>query len=157
MVLAKSLCHQSRGIDTQGLQMAHNVCCPIRGNLPVGRKAGTEGGGNRQAVRKTLNYDPFSVEALQGRGNLVERVYPVRADLPSPLRKKDFVSHGHLDAILELLDLDLVTLNLGLQALIQILIGIVHIERRFILWERLLILLSRPATGHQPYDHQQQG
>jgi len=136
--------------------MADNVCCPGCGKLPVGRKARTEGGGNRQAVSKSLNYDPFSVEALQGWEDLVEHVNTVRADLPSLLRKKDFVGHGHLDAILELFDLDLVTLNLGLQAPNQVLIGIVQIKDLLFLRKRLLLLLLRPATGHQRHDHQHQ-
>jgi hypothetical protein len=59
-----------------------------------------------------------------------------------------------LDAIFELFDLDLVTLNLGPQVLIQGLIGIVHVEDFVILRQRLLILLLRPATAHQRHDHQ---
>ena len=71
-----------------------------------------------------LDLDPLILHVFQDADDLVQDLFPFLADLRAARREDDLVDHGHGQTVLHLRDLDLAFLDLFLQLLLQILVGL---------------------------------
>src|SRR5208282_4061278 len=154
MVFAISLGRERRRIDSLRVQMPHDIAGPRCGQFPVGREAVLQIAHDRQLVGVALNHDLLATQVLQRRHHLVEHIHSLGSDFPSAFLEKDLIDQGHLQAVFKLLDLNLVVLDLGFEALVQVLVGLIHVLKLLVLLDLLLVLLLRHASSEHRQSHE---
>ena len=124
-----------------------------RREIPVIRESTCKWLYNRVVVGETFDHNLFAGSALKRRHDFAQFLFSILAKFPSSFREQDGVNHRYLNPILELLDLHLVSVHLGLEILVELPVGVVHLGSMLNLLDFLVVLLLRHTPGNNP-EHQ---